>query len=58
MTAPRLRTPWRPLTREGIIHRDLKPGNIMITPAGVKVLDFGVAKRTAAAMTMTEPRRL
>ena len=31
----------------GIIHRDLKPGNVMITPAGVKVLDFGLAKRTS-----------
>src|SRR5215471_2881487 len=29
----------------GIVHRDLKPGNIMITEAGVKVLDFGLAKR-------------
>ena len=28
----------------GIIHRDLKPANIMITEAGIKVLDFGVAK--------------
>jgi eukaryotic-like serine/threonine-protein kinase len=27
-----------------IVHRDLKPGNIMITKAGVKVLDFGLAK--------------
>src|SRR4051794_32235183 len=25
----------------GIIHRDLKPGNIMETPNGVKLLDFG-----------------
>jgi serine/threonine protein kinase len=31
----------------GIIHRDLKPGNIMVTAAGVKVLDFGVATRPA-----------
>jgi serine/threonine protein kinase/dienelactone hydrolase len=29
----------------GIVHRDLKPANIMITAAGVKVLDFGLAKR-------------
>src|SRR6201999_211625 len=28
----------------GIIHRDLKPGNIMLTAAGIKVLDFGLAK--------------
>jgi serine/threonine protein kinase len=27
----------------GIVHRDLKPANIMITEAGIKVLDFGVA---------------
>ncbi len=29
---------------KGIVHRDLKPGNIMITKAGIKVLDFGLAK--------------
>jgi Tol biopolymer transport system component len=30
--------------QSGLIHRDLKPGNIMITAAGAKVLDFGLAK--------------
>lgn len=29
---------------KGIVHRDLKPRNIMLTKAGVKVLDFGVAQ--------------
>src|SRR5580658_2919918 len=33
----------------GIVHRDLKPANIMITSAGVKVLDFGLAKRSDRA---------
>jgi eukaryotic-like serine/threonine-protein kinase len=30
--------------RAGIVHRDLKPGNVMLTPDGVKLLDFGLAK--------------
>ena len=29
--------------RHGVLHRDLKPANIMLTRAGVKVLDFGLA---------------
>lgn len=27
-----------------IIHRDLKPENLMLTPGGVKVMDFGIGK--------------
>ena len=30
--------------RKGIVHRDLKPANILLTKAGVKLLDFGLAK--------------
>jgi serine/threonine protein kinase/Tol biopolymer transport system component len=28
----------------GIIHRDLKPGNIILSPSGAKLLDFGLVK--------------
>jgi tRNA A-37 threonylcarbamoyl transferase component Bud32 len=42
--------------RKGITHRDLKPANILVTKAGIKVLDFGLAKieRTKAAVASDE----
>jgi serine/threonine-protein kinase len=30
--------------QQNIVHRDLKPSNVMLTSAGVKLLDFGLAK--------------
>jgi serine/threonine protein kinase len=38
----------------GIMHRDLKPSNIILTEAGPKVIDFGIARRQGTtAMTKT-----
>ncbi|MEQ1948816.1 MAG: protein kinase [Bryobacteraceae bacterium] len=39
---------------KGITHRDLKPANIMVTGAGIKLLDFGLAKLDATANTDNE----
>lgn len=33
--------------RRGVVHRDLKPANIMVTGSGLKLLDFGLAIRSA-----------
>ena len=37
------------LHAQGIVHRDLKPSNVFLTPHGVKLLDFGLARPTDPA---------
>ncbi len=41
------------LHAKGLVHRDLKPSNIFLTPHGVKLLDFGLARSASAGDTAT-----
>ena len=47
------------LHARGIIHRDLKPSNVFLTPHGVKLLDFGLARPTDPdlARSLGSPQR-
>src|SRR5687767_6213644 len=42
------------LHARGIIHRDLKPSNVFLTPHGIKLLDFGLARPEAERAVDTQ----
>jgi eukaryotic-like serine/threonine-protein kinase len=47
------------LHARGMVHRDLKPSNVFLTPHGVKLLDFGLARplveQLKSDVTLTAP---
>ncbi|HXO22153.1 MAG TPA: protein kinase, partial [Thermoanaerobaculia bacterium] len=38
----------------GIVHRDLKPGNVILTAARAKILDFGIARMAGIDNRLTQ----
>jgi TolB-like protein len=43
------------LHARGFLHRDLKPANIFLATHGLKLLDFGLARRTHGDLAITQP---
>jgi serine/threonine protein kinase len=39
------------LHAQGLIHRDLKPTNVILTPLGAKLLDFGISKAYGSGLS-------
>ncbi|TDC93328.1 serine/threonine-protein kinase [Actinomadura sp. 7K507] len=38
----------------GLVHRDLKPGNVIMSPDGPRIIDFGIARAADAAPMTSE----